>query len=139
MADLVVLSADYFSIPDEQIKQLESVLTIVGGEVVYATKEFSKLAPQACLSRRRFLRASGACLATAFVPVTTGSLVLESYGLQRWVERNGIRVDAGSNSGGNAREVERLIAAIGKAKVVILGEPSHGAGAAFAAKERLDV
>ena len=45
LADLAVLSADYFSIPEEQIKQLESVLTIVGGKVVYATKEFAKLAP----------------------------------------------------------------------------------------------
>ena len=32
LADLAVLSADYFSIPEEQIKQLESVLTIVGRE-----------------------------------------------------------------------------------------------------------
>jgi len=45
LADLAVLSADYFSIPEEQIKHLESVLTIVGGKVVYATAEFSKLAP----------------------------------------------------------------------------------------------
>jgi predicted amidohydrolase YtcJ len=47
LADLAVLSADYFSIPDEEIKQLESVLTIVGGKVVYATEEFSTLAPPA--------------------------------------------------------------------------------------------
>src|SRR5438128_8012967 len=47
LGDLAVLSADYFSIPDEEIKQLESVLTIVGGKVVYATEEFSKLAPPA--------------------------------------------------------------------------------------------
>jgi Amidohydrolase family len=45
LADLTVLSADYFSIPEEEIKQLESVLTIVGGKVVYATAEFSRLAP----------------------------------------------------------------------------------------------
>ena len=45
LADLSVLSADYFSIPEEQIKQLESALTIVGGKVVYASEEFSKLAP----------------------------------------------------------------------------------------------
>jgi predicted amidohydrolase YtcJ len=45
LADLAILSADYFSIPDEEIKQLESVLTIVGGKIVYATEEFSKLAP----------------------------------------------------------------------------------------------
>src|SRR5947208_12043490 len=47
LADLVVLSAEYFSIPDEEIKQLESVLTIVGGKVVYAAEEFSKLGPPA--------------------------------------------------------------------------------------------
>jgi hypothetical protein len=47
LADLAVLSADYFSIPDEEIKSLESVLTIVGGKIVYATNEFSKLAPPA--------------------------------------------------------------------------------------------
>jgi len=47
LADLAVLSEDYFSIPDEQIKQLESVLTIVGGKIVYATAEFSELAPPA--------------------------------------------------------------------------------------------
>ena len=47
LADLAVLSADYFSIPDEEIKQLESVLTVVGGKVVYAIEEFSKLAPPA--------------------------------------------------------------------------------------------
>jgi hypothetical protein len=47
LADLAILSADYFSIPDEEIKQLESVLTIVGGKIVYAAEEFSKLAPPA--------------------------------------------------------------------------------------------
>jgi predicted amidohydrolase YtcJ len=45
LADFAVLSADYFSIPEEEIKQLASVLTVVGGKVVYATAEFSKLAP----------------------------------------------------------------------------------------------
>ena len=47
LADLAVLSGDYFSIPEEDIKHLESVLTIVGGKIVYATEEFSKLAPPA--------------------------------------------------------------------------------------------
>lgn len=45
LADLAVLSADYFSVPDEGIKHLESVLTVVGGKPVYAAEEFSKLAP----------------------------------------------------------------------------------------------
>ena len=45
LADLAVLSADYFSIPDEEIKHLESVLTIVGGKTVYAQGPFARLAP----------------------------------------------------------------------------------------------
>lgn len=32
-ADLAVLSADYFTIPEEAVKQIESVLTLVGGKV----------------------------------------------------------------------------------------------------------
>ena len=45
LADLAVLSADYFSVPEDEIKRIESVLTIVGGKVVYGSGEFSKLAP----------------------------------------------------------------------------------------------
>jgi predicted amidohydrolase YtcJ len=44
-ADLAVLSADYFSVPEEHIKRLESVLTVVGGKVVYGTGEFARHAP----------------------------------------------------------------------------------------------
>jgi predicted amidohydrolase YtcJ len=46
LADLSVLSADYFSVPEDQIKTLESLLTIVGGKIVYANGHFSKLAPK---------------------------------------------------------------------------------------------
>jgi len=35
LADLTVLNADYFSVPDEGLKQLRSVLTIVGGRIVH--------------------------------------------------------------------------------------------------------
>src|SRR5262249_43100653 len=45
LADLAVLSADYLSAPDEEIKDLESVLTIVGGEVVHGSGRFGPLAP----------------------------------------------------------------------------------------------
>ena len=44
-ADFIALSADYFTIDEEKIKQIESVLTVVNGKVVYATEEFGKLAP----------------------------------------------------------------------------------------------
>lgn len=45
LADFAVLSADYFSIPEDEIKRLESVLTVVGGQVVYGAGEFERLAP----------------------------------------------------------------------------------------------
>jgi predicted amidohydrolase YtcJ len=45
LADLSVLSEDYFSVPDERIKRIESLLTIVGGKVVYASGEYTRLAP----------------------------------------------------------------------------------------------
>ena len=35
LADLVVPNDDYFSVPDESLKKLGSILTIVGGRVVY--------------------------------------------------------------------------------------------------------
>jgi predicted amidohydrolase YtcJ len=41
-ADLTVLSEDYFSIPEEDILDLESVLTMVDGEIVYASEEFDE-------------------------------------------------------------------------------------------------
>ena len=45
LADLAVLSEDYFSIPVERIKDLESVLTVVGGKVVYGAGPFARLDP----------------------------------------------------------------------------------------------
>ncbi len=45
LADLVVLSEDYFSIPEERIRGLESVLTIVDGKPVYGAADFKDLAP----------------------------------------------------------------------------------------------
>lgn len=47
LADLAVLSADFFSIDEDSIKSLESVLTMVGGQIVYATAEFTSHAPPA--------------------------------------------------------------------------------------------
>jgi len=45
LADLAVLSDDYFSVSEDRIKNIRSVLTIVGGNVVYGAGEFSDLAP----------------------------------------------------------------------------------------------
>jgi len=45
MADLVALTEDYFSVSEEKIKAIESVLTIVGGKIVHAAGDFSGHAP----------------------------------------------------------------------------------------------
>jgi len=45
LADLTVLSEDYLAIPEERIKDLESVLTLVGGKVVHGAGPFGPLAP----------------------------------------------------------------------------------------------
>ncbi|MWV11716.1 amidohydrolase family protein [Pseudomonas sp. R-28-1W-6] len=45
LADLTALSADFFSVEEEAIKWIESVLTVVDGKVVYGAGEFDKLAP----------------------------------------------------------------------------------------------
>jgi hypothetical protein len=43
-ADLAVLSADYLTVPEEMIRKIESVLTLVGGHVVHATGPFATFA-----------------------------------------------------------------------------------------------
>lgn len=44
LADLVFLSDDYFSIPVDEIRNLESVMTMVGGRVAYGAGSYEKLA-----------------------------------------------------------------------------------------------
>jgi predicted amidohydrolase YtcJ len=45
LADFAVLTSDYFNIPAEEIKHIESQLTVVGGKVVHASHDFQALAP----------------------------------------------------------------------------------------------
>ena len=47
LADLAVLSGDYFTVPEHEIKGLQSVLTVVGGKIVYADGPFAALSPKA--------------------------------------------------------------------------------------------
>ncbi|HEX6328038.1 MAG TPA: amidohydrolase family protein [Jiangellaceae bacterium] len=39
LADLVVLNEDYFTVPDDRLRQIRSVLTVVGGRIVHNTGE----------------------------------------------------------------------------------------------------
>ncbi len=43
--DLAVLSSDYFTVPEDEIHRIESLLTVVGGRVVFATGPFAAHAP----------------------------------------------------------------------------------------------
>ncbi|MET0280436.1 MAG: amidohydrolase [Steroidobacteraceae bacterium] len=45
LADLAVLSADYLTVPPEEISAITSVLTMVGGSIVHASKPFQDLSP----------------------------------------------------------------------------------------------
>ena len=44
-ADFIVLTEDYFAVPETRIKSLASVLTVVGGRVVHGDDAFIDLAP----------------------------------------------------------------------------------------------
>jgi hypothetical protein len=45
LADLALLSADYFAVPESEIAQLRSVLTLLGGTIVHASGDFARLNP----------------------------------------------------------------------------------------------
>jgi predicted amidohydrolase YtcJ len=44
-ADLAVLSEDFFAVPEEQIRNIESVLTVFSGKIVYGSREFTPRSP----------------------------------------------------------------------------------------------
>jgi len=43
LADLAVLSKDYLTVPVGEIGDIESVLTMLGGKIVYAAGAFTSL------------------------------------------------------------------------------------------------
>jgi predicted amidohydrolase YtcJ len=45
-ADFALLSADYLSVPEEQISTIESVLTVTGGDIVYSAPPFARFSPE---------------------------------------------------------------------------------------------
>jgi hypothetical protein len=46
LADFALLDKDFFSIPDDEIKSIVSVLTVVDGRVVFGGQEYSNLSPK---------------------------------------------------------------------------------------------
>ena len=43
-ADIVILDRDYFNVEEEEIKSIQSVLTVLNGKVVYAREEYGSMA-----------------------------------------------------------------------------------------------
>jgi predicted amidohydrolase YtcJ len=46
LADFAVLDSDYFTLPEDAIRGIESVMTVVGGDTVYASDEFAQQDPE---------------------------------------------------------------------------------------------
>jgi len=44
-ADFAILNGDYFAVPDEDIMSIESLLTVLGGRIVYAAGPYSNFSP----------------------------------------------------------------------------------------------
>jgi hypothetical protein len=42
-ADLAVLSEDYLTVPEDRLRRIESVLTLLGGDIVHASGPFEEL------------------------------------------------------------------------------------------------
>lgn len=47
LADLALLSDDYFAVPEDGIAHLRSVLTLLGGKIVYGEGDYAPIAPAA--------------------------------------------------------------------------------------------
>src|SRR5690606_25990211 len=46
LADFILLSDDYFTVPEDRILNMQSVLTVVNGKVVYSNNEFEQYGPE---------------------------------------------------------------------------------------------
>jgi erythromycin esterase len=71
------------------------------------------------------------------VQKSVADLAAPDDALQKWIAANAIAIRSIDPKDEDFIDLEPLMQAIGSARVVQLGEPSHGAGSAFAAKARL--
>jgi predicted amidohydrolase YtcJ len=46
LADFAVLDRDYFTVPEDQIRSISSVLTVMDGRIVFGTQEYGALSPK---------------------------------------------------------------------------------------------
>jgi hypothetical protein len=72
LADLAVLSADFFAVEESDIPGLESVLTFMSGQVVHAGAEHASLAPQLPPASPDWSPRNGLALPTSSAPAGGG-------------------------------------------------------------------
>lgn len=89
------------------------------------------------LSRRALLAATGASAFAGLSGVTPRAAAQSADPLQDWLAAHAIPVRTIDPLDEDFSDLEPLAAAIGAARVIQLGEPSHNAGTCFAAKVRL--
>jgi hypothetical protein len=46
LADFAILDRDYFTVSEDQIKFISSILTVMDGRVVFGAQEYSDLSPK---------------------------------------------------------------------------------------------
>src|SRR4051794_27690265 len=88
-------------------------------------------------TRRNLLAATGASALLAIPGLTSPAAAQSSDPLQAWLPANAIPTRTIDPRDDDFSDLAQLASAIGTARVVQLGEPSHNAGTCFAAKVRL--
>ena len=88
-------------------------------------------------TRRELLAATSASALLAIPGLTSPAAAQSSDLLQTWLAANALPIRTIDPRDDDFSDLARLASAIGAARVVQLGEPSHNAGTCFAAKVRL--
>jgi len=93
--------------------------------------------PSSRFSRRTLLSAFGASAVVGMPAIVPRASAQSSDPLQEWLAARATPIRTVDPHDEEFGDFEALAAAIGNARVVQLGEPSHNAGTCFAAKARL--
>ena len=89
------------------------------------------------ITRRAMLASVGASAILGVQELKSSAWAQSSDDLQDWLRMNAIAVRSVEGTDEDFSDLEPLANRVGGARVVQLGEPSHGAGTSFAAKVRL--
>ncbi len=79
LADLAVLSADYFAVPVGEIKGIEAILTVMGGRIVHGAGEFGTLAPPSNCALNSAIRCCKPLTSARSAATSSSSFVIRSF------------------------------------------------------------